>query len=489
MELVCIDYLTLEPSKGGQHNILVITDHFTRYAQAIVTKNQTARTTADALFHNFIVHYGIPQKIHSDQGANFMSHLIKELCTLTGTKKSRTTPYHSMGNGMTERFNRALLEMLGTLEPEKKKNWKARVGPLVHAYNCTRHNSTNQSPYFLMFGRQPKLPIDLAFGLITEKERKPHTKYIQEIRERLVQAYKLASEASIKAQTKQKEGYDLRTRGAIIEPGDSVLVRIVAFDNKHKISDRWENDTYIVLKKPNLDIPVYTVQKENGQGRIRTLHRNLLLPVGYISQTPEEEKLKPIPKPRTRFQKKQRKHTPRSSDESSSSSSSEDDYTLVRQESTLPYNVVDVNNVQGQEELNIPESDGDALSVSDNRSDSESNRSASDEMERNLETISLFEEEEEQVEVLPQPRPVMIPAETVPTLRQRSTRTKQQPKWMTSGDYVTKSAVTTIENSWKQRADYLMKLLRTGILKGMEQEIGHVLISIVKGTVQAENVT
>jgi hypothetical protein len=66
MELVCIDYLTLEPSKGGQHNFLVITDHFTRYAQAIVTKNQTAKTTADALFHNFIVHYGIPQKIHSD---------------------------------------------------------------------------------------------------------------------------------------------------------------------------------------------------------------------------------------------------------------------------------------------------------------------------------------------------------------------------------------------------------------------------------------
>jgi hypothetical protein len=120
MELVCINYLTLESSKGGQHNFLVITYHFTRYAQAIVTKkNQTAKTTVDALFHNFIVHFGIPQKIHSDQGANFMSHLIKELCTLTGTKKSRTTPYHSMGNGVIERFNRTLLEMLGTLEPEK----------------------------------------------------------------------------------------------------------------------------------------------------------------------------------------------------------------------------------------------------------------------------------------------------------------------------------------------------------------------------------
>jgi hypothetical protein len=201
----------------------------------------------------------------------------------------------------------------------------------------------------------------------------------------------------------------------------------VAFDNKNKISDRWENDTYIVLKKPTLDIPVYTVQTENGQGKIRTLHCNLLLPVGYISQTPEEEKLKPIPKPRTRFQKKQRKHTPRSSDESSNSSS-EEDYTLVRQESALPYNVVDANNVQGQDELTIAESYGNAQSVSNNRSESESNKNASDEMERNLETTSLLEEEEEQVEVLPQPRPVMTPAETVPTLRQRSTRTKQQPK-------------------------------------------------------------
>ena len=61
-----------------------------------------------------------------------MNHLIIELCTLTVTKKSRTTPYHSMGNGMTERINRTLLEMLGTLEPEKKKHWKAHIGPLVH---------------------------------------------------------------------------------------------------------------------------------------------------------------------------------------------------------------------------------------------------------------------------------------------------------------------------------------------------------------------
>ncbi|MCG7874805.1 MAG: RNase H-like domain-containing protein, partial [Candidatus Thiodiazotropha endolucinida] len=150
MELVCMDYLCLERSKGGYENVLVITDHFTRYAQAIPTKNQTAHTTAKALFEQFIVHYGFPSKLHSDQGRNFESSVIKELCKLAGIQKSRTTPYHPMGNGMTERFNHTLCNMLGTLDENKKRDWKSYVAPMVHAYNATSHESTRMSPFFLM---------------------------------------------------------------------------------------------------------------------------------------------------------------------------------------------------------------------------------------------------------------------------------------------------------------------------------------------------
>ena len=132
---------------------------------AVPTKNQTARTTAEAFFNNFVVNFGLPKKIHSDQGANFEGKLIKELCNITGMTKSRTTPYHPAGNRMTEKFNRTLLDMLGTIEPAKKSDWKSYVSPIVHAYNCTRHSSTGFSLYFLMFGREPRLPIDLVFGL------------------------------------------------------------------------------------------------------------------------------------------------------------------------------------------------------------------------------------------------------------------------------------------------------------------------------------
>ena len=90
MELVHMDFLSIEPSKGNTENVLVITDHFTRYAQAYPSKTQTAQATAKLLWENFSRHYGFPEKFLSDQGRNFESELISELCKLAKVEKVHT---------------------------------------------------------------------------------------------------------------------------------------------------------------------------------------------------------------------------------------------------------------------------------------------------------------------------------------------------------------------------------------------------------------
>ena len=132
----------------------------------------------------FIVHYWLPKKILTNQGQNFESQLVANLCELMGVWKIWTSPYHPQTNGQCERFNSTLINMLGTLPREKKSEWKNHIGTLVHAYNYTQHSAMGFSPYYLMFGRQPCLPVDVALGLVPCTIMEPNTsKFIQKLRE------------------------------------------------------------------------------------------------------------------------------------------------------------------------------------------------------------------------------------------------------------------------------------------------------------------
>ena len=285
LKLVHLDYLTLEPSKGNIENVLVITDHFTRYALAYAGKTQTAQATARILWDNFICHYGFPEQFISDQGRNFESDLIQELCKIAGVKKLHTTPYHPQSNGQCERFNSTLCNMLGTLSDEEKSDWKSHLGCMTQAYNCTKHVSTTHSPHYLMFGRHPRLSIDVEFGL-----HKPNcsdncskSRYIQKLRRRLNYAHKKARKYSSEQAQKYKTSYDKSVKGSQLQVNDLVLVKIVAHKARHKIQDKWESEEYIVLEQPIPGTPVYRVRPVTGT-KVRTLHRNLLLPLGVKYQ-------------------------------------------------------------------------------------------------------------------------------------------------------------------------------------------------------------
>ena len=281
LELVHMDYLSLEPSKGNIENVLVITDYFTRYALAYPSKTQTAQATARILWDNFFCHYGFPEKFISDQDRNFESDLIKELCKIAGVKKLHTTPYHPQGNGQCERFNSTLCNMLGTLSEVEKSDWKSYLGCMTHAYNCTKHASTTYFPYYLMFGRHPRLPIDVKFGLPKSNsgDNSSKSRYVQKLRRRLNYAFQKADKVANQQANKYKTSYDKSIRGPQLQEKDIVLVKIVAHKGRHKLQDKWEPEEYVVVEQPIAGTPVYRVQPVTG-GNIRTLHRNLLLPLG-----------------------------------------------------------------------------------------------------------------------------------------------------------------------------------------------------------------
>ena len=153
MELVHMDYLMIEGNEGGKDvHILVITDHFTWYAQAIVTSSHTAKCTAQYLWDKFIVHYVLPENILMDQGCNFENNLLKVLYEIAQVKKLRTSGHHSQTNGQCKHFDATLINMLGTLPKKAKSTWREQVPTLVHGYNCTKSNVTGFIPYNLMFG-------------------------------------------------------------------------------------------------------------------------------------------------------------------------------------------------------------------------------------------------------------------------------------------------------------------------------------------------
>ena len=266
-----------------------ITDHFTRFSQAYVTANQQAATAARVFVREFVNNYGWPTKILTDQGQTFNGKLFMALCKEAKILKLRTSPYHPQTNGQPERFNRTLMTMLGTLPEDKKINWQDWVSTLCHAYNCTVTKVTGYSPYFLMFGRQPRIPVDEVFVVTFPKTNRSTMKqYVQTLQKHLEWAFKIVKEHIEKEVGRRKLYYDRKVHCMDIIPGDIVLVRQKVFGTQHIIEDRWELPVYKVLEQCGGD-PLYKVQKIGGtEGEdIRVLHRNMLYP--FIGIREEEE--------------------------------------------------------------------------------------------------------------------------------------------------------------------------------------------------------
>ena len=188
------------------------------------------------------MHYGWPEKMLTDQGKSFENNLFQELCNLAQVKKLCTSPYHPETNGQCEHFNATLISMLGTLPSHAKKNWQEWVAILTHAYNCTVSPVTGFSPYFMMFGRTPKLPLDIDLGIpMVEQEPTSQQNYAQKLYSKLQWAYQKAQDNNKRESECHKRYYDQKMRCMKLKPDDLVMVRVKTLTGDHKIADQWED--------------------------------------------------------------------------------------------------------------------------------------------------------------------------------------------------------------------------------------------------------
>ena len=153
MQIVAVDILgPLSESEAGNSYILVAADYFTRWMEAYAIPNQEATTIAQKLTDELFFRFSPPEQLHSDQGCQFESELMLEVCKLLGIRKTRTTSYHPQSDGLVERFNRTLLSMLATTAKDHPLNWEGQLRKVCMAYNTSVQATTGYTPFYLMFG-------------------------------------------------------------------------------------------------------------------------------------------------------------------------------------------------------------------------------------------------------------------------------------------------------------------------------------------------
>ena len=285
-ELLHVDFTSIEETVPLKEdpvicNVLVLQDHFSKYVVAYVVKDQTARTATETLKNGYFGLFCVPAYLVSDQGKAFTGHVITHLCEMYGVQKLRTLPYHAQTNGQVERMNQTIICMIGKLEADRKACWSKHLPELLLAYNATHSTVTGYSPYYLLFSRRLRIPVDYLFPTLCDS---PHQTKMEmsvvAMQKRLKEAFTVARCLTSEEVARQCRYYDRKAGAVALQPGDVVMVRTDGFVGKQKVKDQWEDGGFIV-KSQLEDWPVYKVKCPTSDDRqkpkYRILYRNCLL--------------------------------------------------------------------------------------------------------------------------------------------------------------------------------------------------------------------
>ena len=254
----------------GHRYILTLVDYATRYPEATPLKNIETETVAEALVTMFS-RIGVPQEVLSDQGSQFLSGIMKEVSRLLSIRQLITSPYHPQCNGLVERFNGTLKEMIKRMCAEKPRDWDRYVAPLLFAYREVPQESLAFSPFELIYGRTVRGPMQILKELwskeIPSDETKTTYQYVLDLKNRLQDTCQIAHENLRKAQNTQKKYFDCKAKDRQFEIGDKVLLLLPTANSKLLL--QWKGP-FEVLQRNGNDYQIQLADRKS------TVHVNML---------------------------------------------------------------------------------------------------------------------------------------------------------------------------------------------------------------------
>ena len=221
---VGVDVLQLPQSFDGNKYAIVFMDYLTKWPEVFATSNQTAETIARLFVEHIVARHGVPERLLSDRGQNFLSRLVTEVCQLLGSSKVNTSGYHPQCDGLVEKFNSTLVSMLSKCVEKRGRNWDTHLPYLLFAYHVAVQDSTQHSPFFLLYGRHPRVPSDTSLDLPRTPYQVEFEDYAAELVANLSEAWSLAHESIKQAQRRQKAQYDKGLKEPSYTIGQRVMV-------------------------------------------------------------------------------------------------------------------------------------------------------------------------------------------------------------------------------------------------------------------------
>ena len=250
-EIVGVDVVgPLTITSKHRRFIVVITDHFSKWAEAFPVTNHSATVVADLLVREVFSRYGVPKKILTDQGQEFMSLMIAVLCQLFGADKINTSTYHPQTDGNTERFNRTLCKMLKAYTKANQRDWDEHIHLVLFAYRTSIHTSTGFTPFFLLHGYDALYPVDVKVNPELGQPL-PYPAYVNRLAKRLTLAQELVQDHIQRAQQRQAYYYDKLTKSAReYEIGDLVMEYTPTTKEKlsKKLLPKWFGPYEVIAK-------------------------------------------------------------------------------------------------------------------------------------------------------------------------------------------------------------------------------------------------